>query len=371
MISFSNNDSNENPYNFAVTGTVIEVPTVQILDNSDDGFSTSGTWLSWTDKGRQFEYHKSGAGTDTASWTFRVTPGQYRIWGTWVGTGYSTAATAAEYTVLDGTTKAGMAAANQTAPPDDLTDQGKVWEQLGDSFVITGDTMVVRLGQSASGRVHADALRIERIGSAQPPAVQIADNSDTSFTTTGNWLSWTDIASGREFNYHKAGAGTDTASWTFNVTPGQYRVWGTWIGTGYSTAATAAQYTVLDGAIPAGTAQADQTHAPADLVDQGRSWKRLVGTFTITGPSLVVRVGQSASGRVHADAIRIERVGDLPSGGTAAAAADVVLTPPGSAGSELGLDPAWVSSSLQESAGSESLSAEERATDLLLALGMI
>ena len=51
--------------------------------------------------------------------------------------------------------------------------------------------------------------------------------------------------------------------------------------------------------------------APNDASAFGASWEFL-GTFGISSNTLVVRLSDMANGYVNADAIRIERVGDLP-----------------------------------------------------------
>jgi hypothetical protein len=68
---------------------------------------------------------------------------------------------------------------------------------------------------------------------------------------------------------------------------------------------------VLDGSTPLGTVRVNQELAPNDFSDAGTTWEDL-GVFTICGNTLVVRLSDNANEYVIADAIRIERVGDLP-----------------------------------------------------------
>jgi hypothetical protein len=70
-----------------------------------------------------------------------------------------------------------------------------------------------------------------------------------------------------------------------------------------------APYTVLDGATPRGTVLVNQLAAPNSFTDQsGWTWQDL-GTFTITGNQLVVRLSDNANNYVIADAVRIQKVG--------------------------------------------------------------
>ncbi|MBI3469319.1 MAG: hypothetical protein HY000_40465, partial [Planctomycetes bacterium] len=55
-----------------------------------------------------------------------------------------------------------------------------------------------------------------------------------------------------------------------------------------------------------------QRQAPNDFTESGSSWEFIGDVFSITGSTLTVRLSNvGADGYVIADAIRIERVGDL------------------------------------------------------------
>src|SRR5205807_1994015 len=79
--------------------------TVQIVDdNSTQGFSTSGSWVPYSGQGYLNAVHYisvAGTGANVATWTFTVSPGQYRVSATWSEL-YNRASNA-PYTVLDGT----------------------------------------------------------------------------------------------------------------------------------------------------------------------------------------------------------------------------------------------------------------------------
>jgi hypothetical protein len=165
-ISFSNNDADESPFSFTISGTVAPV---RIFDNGDNVFSTVGNWEPFDGQGFQNDVHFSAAGTgaDVASWTIPVSPGQYRVSVTW--STHANRATDARFTVLNGGTELATININQELPPagalpDGVTDAGFNWQFLGGIHNITGSTLVIRLTDLANEYVIADAVRIERIG---------------------------------------------------------------------------------------------------------------------------------------------------------------------------------------------------------------
>jgi len=146
---------------------------------------------------------------------------------------------------------------------------------------------------------------------AATPVVTIIDNGDAGFTTAGSWTAWSGQGYQNDVHEAFAGNGSTVATWTFSVAPGQYRVAATW--SAFSNRATNSPFNVFDGSTSLGTVQANQQLAPADFVDSGASWSNL-GTYTISGGSLVVKLANNANGNLNADAIRIERIGATPSG---------------------------------------------------------
>ncbi|MEE8450537.1 MAG: beta-propeller domain-containing protein [Thermoguttaceae bacterium] len=135
--------------------------------------------------------------------------------------------------------------------------------------------------------------------------VQILDDTDMGFDTFGYWVS--DPGEGLYDGTHSRLAGDrgDVASWTFQVTPGYYRVAATWPQS--INASPDAPFTVLDGSTPLETVRVDQRTAPDDLLDGPTAWENL-GVFRITGDRLVVTLSDDAEQTVIADAIRVERV---------------------------------------------------------------
>jgi hypothetical protein len=95
------------------------------------------------------------------------------------------------------------------------------------------------------------------------------------------------------------------------LAPGQYRLAATWLGSALN--ATDAPFAISSGSKLLSTVRVNQQRAASTFTDGGASWQNL-GTVTITGNTLTVKLSSSLSGRVMADAIRLERV-DSTSGG--------------------------------------------------------
>ena len=103
------------------------------------------------------------------------------------------------------------------------------------------------------------------------------------------------------------GDGSTTATWTFAVAPGRYRVSATW--TTYTNRATNAPFMVLDAApLPSATVAVNQQLMPSGLVDAGANWQDLAGPYQVSGGTLVVRLSNNANGKLNADAIRIQQL---------------------------------------------------------------
>ena len=85
---------------------------------------------------------------------------------------------------------------------------------------------------------------------------------------------------------------------------GTYSVAATWLAG--SNRATNAPFTVRDGATTLATLQLNQELAPDDFIDQSVGWENL-GTFDVTGNTLIVQLNDDANEYVIADAVRIER----------------------------------------------------------------
>jgi hypothetical protein len=144
----------------------------------------------------------------------------------------------------------------------------------------------------------------------------IVDDGDADFDITSPGSGWT-THTGQGFSSDvrsiTSGTGSNTATWTFEgLTPGMYRVSTTW--TINSNRATDAPFVITDlGNVPgAKTVLVDQEVAPSGLSESGTDWTDLFETFEVTGTSLTVVLSDDANGYVIADAVRIQRVQELP-----------------------------------------------------------
>jgi uncharacterized protein (DUF1800 family) len=149
-----------------------------------------------------------------------------------------------------------------------------------------------------------------------PPSVRYTDDTDAGFTFTAGWTqNYTQAGTSGKLPFQTSltfappGTGTQTATWAFSgLQPGQYAVSATWVG--YDRGASNAPFTVFDGSNPLTPTpiRVDQRVDAAGLADGGSAWQGL-GTFTITGSTLVVKLSDDANNFVSADAVRVERVG--------------------------------------------------------------
>ncbi len=178
VISFNSNDADENPFDFAVSGTVLAAPSpTWTVDDGDLGYSATSGWSTYSGVGAQgdFSYKQIGSGAETATWTLSgLVPGLYVVSATWEP--YSNRPDTAPYTIFDGSTELGTANVDQRVAPADFVENGVFWQDIG-VHQITGDTVVVRLSDAAGppgSYVIADAIRAERIGGlVLAPEVQV------------------------------------------------------------------------------------------------------------------------------------------------------------------------------------------------------
>ena len=271
----------------------------QVIDDGSSGFTTNGAWGAWDQAGYAGDYRYSAPGTgNTATWTFQVTPGTYRIAGTWIA--QNNHATNTPLAVYDGTAQIGSLSINQRKAPNDFTENGAGWDNLG-VFSVSGSTLSITMSNNANNAVIADAMRIERVGD-----YQIVDDGSKGFSTTGGWGTWDKAGYASDYRYSAPGAG-NTATWTFAVTPGIYKLAGTWIAQGNH--ATNTPLTILDGNVQIGSLTINQRQTPDDFNDGLADWEDL-GVFYVSGTQLSITMTNSANNAVIADAMRAERIGD-------------------------------------------------------------
>ncbi len=294
------------PVSIPIQGTAFGRPSVRVLDNSDAGFRVIGPWAAQNGQGLQGSAvaAPAGAGTNVAAWTFRgLTPGLYQVSATW--TPGASRATNARYTLVNGG-QSGVVTVNQQALPGDFRDAGTTWQRLGQPFKIDGHTLVVQLSDLANGAVVADAVRIERVGLTG----QIMTPADPGFQAVGNWSLGAADRLGAPVQ-----STTGSATWTFRVRPGQYRVSANWLeNAGLARNAT---YTIADGDNALATVAVNQQQAPAHFRDAGARWQDLGplgGLYAVKSGTLTVTLAPSATRgpiggqqpAVSASAIRVE-----------------------------------------------------------------
>jgi uncharacterized protein (DUF1800 family) len=326
-VSFATNDSQNNPFVFTVTGTVLPPPSIGLIDDTDASFSSTAGWTSVTPTSGTVPFNGSihvaaaGTGTQIATWTFSgFEPGAYRVSATWPGGG-TAAGTNATYAIYDPNIATpslqllGTVSVSQQADSAGFTDAGSTWQDLG-VFNISGSatggpTLVVQLTDNANGTVIADAIRIERVGY---PSAIIDDTSVQFSTTAGTWTraaGANDFQKGRTIAAGTAGAtATAAAQWSFTVAPGTYRVVASYAG--YAGYATNAPYRVFDNTtnLTPNAILVDQSVQPMDTGGFGAGWKHL-GFFTVASTTLTVQLSNENTGAattVDADAVAIALV---------------------------------------------------------------
>lgn len=272
---------------------VTKIGDDRILDDGEAAFTAGG----FTAHSSGIHYAVAGNGSNEASWTFTgLSAGTYRVSASWAAG--SSRATNAGFTVLDNSTSVGTVTVNQRNAPNDRTDSGTAFEDLGASFEISSGTLVVKLSDGANGLVIADKIRIENVGD-----LRIVDDSESGFSSTGTFTSH---SSG--IHYAVAGSGSSVGTWGFTgLTAGTYRVSASWSAS--NSRATNATYTVKDGGSSVGSSSMNQRLAANDRTDGSTSFED-VGLFAITGTGMTVELSDNANGVVIADKVRIERLSD-------------------------------------------------------------
>lgn len=132
------------------------------------------------------------------------------------------------------------------------------------------------------------------------------DDGDPGFSTVGSWS----VASGSQY-----GLGSDSRESVSSNARATYTISGLTVGHWYELSSTwyfpyagygmynnVATVYVDEQVIAA--YRLDQSTAPADVLDQGRTWRRL-GAFEATSESITVELSNPGGGRLLADAIRL------------------------------------------------------------------
>ncbi len=161
---------------------------VQIIDDADAAFATTGTFLQNSGGyGGSLRQSSGAAQASTASWTVDVSPGTYQVAATWIARPEHAIDT--PFTVYDGASGPSLAngSLDQTIEPNDFVDDSTWWEELG-QLTVTGNTIVVEVTNAVgSGLAIADAIRVQRIPTN--PAVDRPEaKHDRYLSTTGQAL---------------------------------------------------------------------------------------------------------------------------------------------------------------------------------------
>jgi len=152
----------------------LERLTAKMVDDGDAGFeylTDRGPLTPNTSAGFDGDYHDSSAGREQDGVVYRfgsLPPGSYRVSATWPQ--IAGAAMNTSFTVnVDGVDH--FLSVNQSVPPNDYTDQGAAWEDLGVYEVVAGSRFDVFVQSSGGGTVIADAVRLDPVGAIAAPLV--------------------------------------------------------------------------------------------------------------------------------------------------------------------------------------------------------
>ncbi len=267
-----------------------------IIDNSDSGFTTTGSWGVSSSPGfygTNSLYAFTGGASATARWTPSLgESGQYEVYARWVAG--SNRSSSAPFTIqhLDGSTSVN---ANQST-------NGSQWNLLGTYNFNAGSGGYIQLGDQTSQGVvvSADAVRLVRIGdlpSSQPDV--IVDNTDSGFSASSNWFSSSYVSGylGSSYSARATASTGDSAAWTATLpTSGSYDVYARW--TTGSNRATSAPYFVYHAG--------GSTRVNQNQTQNNGQWV-LLGTYNFNaGTAVRVRLScwTSSGDYVIADGVR-------------------------------------------------------------------
>ncbi len=212
-----------------------------------------------------------------------------------------------QYATADGVAKAGTDYSPRSGTldfPAGVTKQLVTVPVLGSAVYAANEQFSLNL----SNAVHANIFDAQGIGTiifADPPMGEtIIDDGEDGYSQTSGWITTTNtLAYHLDYDYHAAGNGQDSATWTFaNVVPATYQVFVRW--SWFTTRATNAPYTIYDGSTPLGTVAVNQQLPPSGDMSNGITWQSL-GMFNSSSGTLVVKLSDNANGYVTADAVRI------------------------------------------------------------------
>jgi hypothetical protein len=162
---------------------IISFGHAEILDNTDAGFSTVGSWgtSSYTPGyyGSNYRYASSGSGSKQATWSFSVSAGQYEISVQWAA--FQNRASNAVYLVFNNGVEIGTQIFDQQV-------NGGQFNVFDTIYVVDAGTLDVVLTDDANGYVIADAVQVVFLGPGDnipPNGVIDTPSSDVTITVGG------------------------------------------------------------------------------------------------------------------------------------------------------------------------------------------
>ncbi len=198
-----------------------------IVDNTDAGFSTTGTWTTSSGlpgyHGTNYLHDGSTAAdaSKTATWISPIsTTGTYDVFMRWTSYADRPDAAPVEVNYFGGI--ANLTVNQQTG--------GGTWVKIGTWSFTGGSGDYVKISGADAGYTIADAVRWVPV---TPVSEYIVDNTDAGFSTIGSWTTSTGVSGYYGSNYrHDGSSGTDaskSATWTSPITTtGTYDVFMRW-----------------------------------------------------------------------------------------------------------------------------------------------
>ena len=182
-----------------------------------------------------------------------------------------------------------------------------------DDSLVDG-TQNVAITASAAG--YTGASEVLDVTDENVTMIAVVDNGDSGFSQSGfRYQSNNQVTAARDQDNHNMRGGDGWARWAFSdVADGEYQVSATWAhkyGNKYNVVDALFSIEDASGTVLA-TATVNQMNTPNEFVDDGSSWDSLA-TLNVTGGSLFVTLGAGSNSNRYtvADAIRIEKLGDI------------------------------------------------------------
>ena len=234
-------------FNVAVPAVKATEGTTVIVDNTDMGFSTGGTWTTSTTLSGYYgtNYRSDGtSGSDSdsiwAKWEFTVSQdGTYDVYMRWTADTNRPDAAPVEISHANGI---------DTEKTVNQTQNNGEWVYVASYTFEEAEAYYVKLLCTDTGYTVADAVMLELRANVQSTEI-IVDNTDDGFITSGFWKASTTLTGFHGTNYISDGTvGADSestwASWEVDVPAnGKYDVYIRWTADTNRPSAAQLQYT--------------------------------------------------------------------------------------------------------------------------------